>query len=161
MAGKKKEAPPPLSLRNRKAFHLYEITEKFEAGIELLGTEVKSIRAHDVDFMDSFVSFKKGEAWLESLHIGPWKQAAQFNHEPRRKRKLLLKKLEIEKLQAKIQQAGLTLVPLSIYVSKRWIKVELGLGKGKKLHDKRESLKEKDAKREIQREMKDRRRGAD
>jgi SsrA-binding protein len=154
----KREGPPELSLRNRKAWHLYEIVEKLEAGIELLGTEVKSIRAHNVDFTDAYVSItKKGqEAYLENLHIGPWPQAAQFNHEPRRKRRLLLHRIQLFRLQQKIQQQGLTLVPLSIYGSKRWIKVELGLGKGKKLHDKRESLKEKQSKREVDRELKER-----
>ena len=109
-----------------------------------------------MDFTDSFVTIVRGQAWLESLHIAPWPQSAQFNHEPKRKRRLLMKKQEIEKLFDKVKLQGLTLVPLSIYAKGRWIKVELGLARGKKLHDKRESLKAKETKREIQREMKNR-----
>lgn len=155
---KKKDEAPELSIRNRKAFHLYEITDKFEAGIELVGTEVKSVRAHSVDFTDAFVSISKDlQAYLESLHIAPFPQAGVVaNHEPKRKRKLLLKKSEIEKLQSSVRVAGLTIVPLAIYGKGRWIKVEIGLGRGKKLHDKRNSLKEKQAKREVARELKDR-----
>lgn len=133
--------------QNRKARFLYEITDKFEVGIELLGSEVKAIRQHGVDFTDSFVTIDNGEAWLHSLHIAPYKQAAQFNHEPKRKRKLLLKKNEILKLSMKMKQSSLSLVPLAIY-SRRWIKLEIGLGRGKKLYDKRESIKERDLKRE-------------
>jgi SsrA-binding protein len=123
----------------------------------LVGTEVKSVRAHSVDFTDAFVTIDKGQAYLQNLHIAPWPQAGPLaNHEPKRKRKLLLKKAEILKLHERVKLAGLTLVPLSIYGSKRWIKVELGLGKGRKLHDKRDALKEKETKREIAREMKNR-----
>ena len=156
----KKAEAPELSIRNRKAFHLYEITEKFEAGVELVGTEVKSVRAHNVDFTDAFVSISKaGEAFLESLHIAPFPQAGVLaNHEPKRKRRLLLKKAEIVKLHERVKVAGLTLVPLAIYGKGRWIKVEIGLGRGRKLHDKREHLKEKQAKREVARELKDRHR---
>lgn len=155
----KKTEAPELSIRNRKAWHLYEITEKFEAGVELVGTEVKSVRAHNVDFTDAFVTIHRGEAWLESLHIAPFPQAGILaNHEPKRKRRLLLKKSEILKLFEKVKVAGLTLVPLSIYGKGRWIKVEIGLGRGRKLHDKREALKEKQAKREVARELKDRHR---
>ena len=156
----KKSEAPELSIRNRKAWHLYEITDKFEAGVELLGTEVKSIRLHSVDFTDSFVTItKQGEAYLENLHIAPFPQGGILaNHQPKRRRRLLLKKTEILRLHEKVKVAGLTLVPLSIYGKGRWIKVEIGLGRGKKLHDKRESLKQKETKREIQREMKDRQR---
>lgn len=153
----KKPEAPELSIRNRKAWHLYEITDKFEAGIELVGTEVKSVRAHSVDFTDSYVTITKGQAWLESLHIAPWPQAGVVaNHEPKRKRRLLLKKIEIERLYDKVKTSGLTIVPLVIYGKGRWIKVEIGLGRGKNLHDKRESLKEKQSKRDVAREMKDR-----
>ena len=156
----RKDEAPELSIRNRKAWHLYEITEKLEAGIQLVGTEVKSVRAHSVDFTDAYVSITKSfEAYVESLHIAPWPQAGVVaNHEPKRRRKLLLKRSEIVRLHEKIKTAGLTVVPLSIYGKGRWIKVEIGLARGKKLHDKRESLKEKQSKREVAREMKERHR---
>lgn len=139
---------------NRKARHLYEITEKIEAGIELLGSEVKSIRKRDVDFTDAFIVIENGEAWLHNMHIGAWKQAAQFNHEPKRRRRLLLKKLEILKLHDRARLSGLTIVPISIYekFKCRRFKIEIGVGRGKNLFDKRESIKARDLKRDQERE---------
>jgi SsrA-binding protein len=152
----KADEPQELHLKNRKAYHLYEIIEKVEAGVALLGTEVKSIRGGDLNFTDSWVSIEDGEAYIENLHIGTWRQASQFNHAPLRRRKLLLHKIEIRRLGQKCIEKGLTVVPLSIYLSKRWIKVELGLARGKKLHDKRESLKKKEDQREVARALKER-----
>ncbi|MEB3164861.1 MAG: SsrA-binding protein SmpB [Prochlorothrix sp.] len=140
---------------NRYARFQYEILESYEAGIELLGTEVKSIRAGRVNIRDGFVLVKNGEVWLHNIHISPYDHSgSHFNHDPLRVRKLLLHREEIRKLLGKVEQKGLTMVPLKMYFSKGWIKVSIGLGKGKKLHDKRESLKEKQDKREIARAMK-------
>jgi len=143
-------------LKNKKAYHLYEILEKMEAGIELVGTEVKSVRAKNVGFTDAFISIRDGEAFLENLHIGVWEPASQFNHAPLRSRRLLLHKAEIRKLGQKCAEKGLTLVPLSLAARGRWIKMEIGLARGKKLHDKRDSLAEKQAKRDVERELKER-----
>jgi SsrA-binding protein len=151
-----KHAPGPLLLKNKKAYHLFEILEKVEAGIELLGTEVKAIREKNVSFTDSFVRIEAGEAFLENLHIGVWTSASQFNHPPLRRRRLLLHKREIRKLGQKCAERGLTIVPLAIIVRGRWIKIELGLARGKKLHDKRESLSKKEAQRDIARALKER-----
>lgn len=140
---------------NRQARFQYEILETYEAGVELLGTEVKSIRAGRVNLKDGYAYIRDGEAWLSNVHISPHKSASEaFNHEPRRNRKLLLHRDEINKLIGKTEQKGLTVVPLKMYLQRGWIKVLLGLAKGKKLHDKRESLKRKQANREIERAMK-------
>lgn len=133
---------------NRKAKFNYEITDTLEVGMQLTGSEVKSIRKSAVDFGDSFVAIEHGEAWLYNLHISPYKQAAQFNHEPMRKRKLLLSKNELLKIVNKLKQSNLSLIPVSIH-SRRWIKLVIGLGRGKKLFDKREAIKEKDLRREM------------
>ncbi|MBI4865247.1 MAG: SsrA-binding protein SmpB [Candidatus Riflebacteria bacterium] len=150
----RREASEPLLIKNKKAFHLYEIVEKIEAGIELVGTEVKAIRAKNVNFTDAFVRMKNGEAFLENLHIGAWAPASQFNHAPLRSRRLLLHKNQIMRLGQKCAERGLTLVPLAIVGRKHWIKVELGLGRGKKVHDKRDSLARKEAKRDVERDLK-------
>ena len=130
---------------NRKAYHDYFIEDKFEAGIELAGTEVKSIRK------DSFCAVKDGEMFLYGMHVSPYEQGNIFNKDPRRTRKLLLHKREIMRLQARVQQDGYALVPLSLYLSGPRVKVELALARGKKLYDKREAAAQRDAKREMDR----------
>lgn len=139
---------------NKKAFHEYEITEKIEAGIELKGTEVKSLRNGKVNLSDGWISIENEEAILKQTHISHYTHGNIFNHNETRERKLLLHKKEIYKLERAIATKGLTLVPLKIYLKKGWFKVEIGLGKGKKLHDKRQSAKKKDADRQIARAMK-------
>ncbi|WP_455388730.1 SsrA-binding protein SmpB [Petrachloros mirabilis] len=142
---------------NRKAYHDYFIEEKFEAGIILQGTEVKSLREGRVNLQDSYASVKNGEVFLHHCHISPYSHGNLMNHEPLRVRKLLLHKKEINKLLGKTQQKGLTLIPLRIYFSKRGhAKVELGLAKGKKLYDRRDSIKAREAGREVERAIKDR-----
>src|SRR5581483_11886995 len=147
MAEKKEENS--VVVTNRKAFHDYFIEETYEAGISLRGTEVKSLREGRINLKDSFAMVEKEEVFLYNCHISPYSHGNIFNHDPTRKRKLLLRKGEIERLLGKTQQKGLTLVPLKIYFKRGWAKVELGLAKGKKLYDKRES----DAKRSAQREI--------
>ena len=140
---------------NRQARFLYEILETFEAGIALVGTEVKSIRAGKVNLRDGYGLVRNGEVWLINVHISPYEASGQyFNHDPRRSRKLLLHRKEINKLIGQIEQKGLTLVPLKMYFKGSNVKVTLALGKGKKLHDKRESLKRKQDEREMARAMK-------
>lgn len=145
---------------NRKAYHDYFIEEKFEAGIVLKGTEVKSLREGRVNLQDSYASVHEGEVFLHHCHISPYSHGNIMNHDPLRVRKLLLHKKEINKLLGKTQLKGLTLVPLRIYFSKRGqAKVELGLAKGKKLYDRRESLKTREAGREMERAIKGQKRG--
>jgi len=140
---------------NRQARHLYEILDTYEAGVALVGTEVKSIRAGRVNLRDGYALIRNGEAWLINVHISPYERSSDYyNHDPRRTRKLLLKRKEINQLIGKLEQKGLALVPLKLYFKRGRVKVALGLGKGKKLHDKREAIKERDTKREIQRAMK-------
>lgn len=140
---------------NRQARFLYEILETFEAGIVLTGTEVKSIRAGKVNLRDSFAQLRGGEAFLLNAHISPHSSAGQaFNHDPRRTRKLLLHRQEINRLIGKVEQKGLTLVPLKMHLKNGRVKVELALGKGKKLHDKRETIKARQDKREMERALK-------
>ena len=139
---------------NKKARFNYEIIEKIEAGIVLKGTEVKSIRNRNVSIGESYAQIKENEVFLHNLHISPYEQGNRENHDPIRVRKLLLHKQEIKKLVAKTQQKGLSLVPLSIYLRKGKIKVELGIGRGKRLVDKRESIKKKTIEREIERIVK-------
>ncbi|MBA5866831.1 MAG: SsrA-binding protein SmpB [Nitrospira sp. CR1.3] len=142
---------------NRKAFHDYFIEEKFEAGIQLQGTEVKSLREGRVNLQDSYAGVKDGEIFLHHCHISPYSHGNIMNHDPIRVRKLLLHRKEINKLIGRTQQKGLTLIPLRIYFSKRGIaKVELGLAKGKKLYDRRESIKAREVGREVERAIKDR-----
>ena len=141
-------------MKNRSAYHEYFIDNKYEAGMVLLGTEVKSLREAKVSFNDSYCIIHKGEIWLKSLHIGEYSHGSANNHEPLRDRKLLLQKREIKKIESKLREKGYTLVPLRIYFNEKHIaKIELGLGKGKKLHDKRDSLKKKDAERQLKRFM--------
>jgi SsrA-binding protein len=139
---------------NRKARFNYEILEKIEAGISLKGTEVKSVRNKNVSIEESYAQIKNDEVFLYNLHISPYEQGNRENHDPIRVRKLLLHRHEIKKLIAKIQQKGLSLIPLSIYTRKGIIKVELAVGRGKRLIDKRESLKKKAVEREIARIVK-------
>jgi SsrA-binding protein len=142
---------------NRKAYHDYFIEEKFEAGMVLKGTEVKSLRDRRVNLQDSYASVKEGEVFLHHCHISPYSHGNLMNHDPIRTRKLLLHRKEINKLLGKTQQKGLTLIPLRIYFSARGrAKVELGLAKGKKQHDRRASIKAREAGREVERAMKER-----
>jgi SsrA-binding protein len=140
---------------NRQARFLYEILETYEAGVELRGTEVKSIRHGKANLRDGYALIRKGEAWLHNVHISPHQTASQvFNHEPLRTRKLLLHSKEISKLSSQVDQQGLTVVPLKMYLKRGWVKLTIALVRGKKLHDKREDLKRKQETREIQRVMK-------
>jgi len=134
---------------NRKARHDYSILDTYEAGIALTGTEVKSLRAGRASLVDAFGQVSDGEIFLHNLHIPEYAQGTWTNHEPRRTRKLLLKKIEITRLIGKLKESGLTLVPLSLYFSDGWAKVELGLARGKKSYDKRQDLAKRDAEREI------------
>jgi SsrA-binding protein len=139
---------------NKKAWHNYIIESEYEAGIILTGTEVKSIRQGRVSFQDAYADVKNNELFLRQLHITPYKYAYYNNHEPLRTRKLLLHRYEIKKLLGKIKERGYTLVPLKIYFKRDKIKVLIGLCKGKKLYDKRETIKQRDVKREMDRERK-------
>lgn len=142
---------------NRQARFLYEILETYEAGIELLGTEVKSIRAGKVNLKDGFALIRNGEALLMNVHISPHHTTSQvFNHDPRRTRKLLLHRDEIRKLTGKVEQQGLTLVPLKMYLKRGWVKVDIALARGKKLHDKREDVRKRQDQRDMQRALKNR-----
>jgi SsrA-binding protein len=143
-------------LANRKARHEYEVLETIEAGIALVGSEVKSLRMGKANMGDAYAMIESDEAWLVSLHISPYTQAHQFNHDPLRKRKLLLHKAQIKRLRIKIQEKGLTLVPLALVLLKNHVKVELALARGRKLHDKREASERKDVKREVERAVRDR-----
>jgi SsrA-binding protein len=140
---------------NRQARYLYEILETFEAGIVLVGTEIKSIRAGKLNLRDGFALLRNGEMFLMNVHVSPHSTASQlFNHEPRRTRKLLLHSKEIRKLKDQVEQQGLTLVPLKMYLKRGIVKVDMALVRGKKLHDKREDSKRRDDQREMQRAMK-------
>jgi len=141
---------------NRKAFHDYFILERFEAGISLSGTEVKSIRMGNLNLKDSFCTVKDGEIFVYGMHISPYDKGNIFNRDPDRDRRLLMHKREILRLWAKVKQEGLTIVPLSVYFKGPRVKLELGLAKGKKLYDKRESQAKRDAARELDRAMKTR-----
>jgi len=136
---------------NRKAYHDYLIEDTYEAGIVLTGSEIKSIRAGQANLRDGFAAIRNDELWLVNVHISPYHQASYENHEPRRDRKLLLHRREINRLTGKLQEKGLTLIPLKIYLKNSRAKVELGLARGKKLHDKRESMRERDDRRQISR----------
>jgi SsrA-binding protein len=144
---------------NRKARHDYHIEETFDAGLVLTGTEIKSIRAGKVNLSDAYARIDRGEAWLVGAHIAPFESGNRTNHEPKRDRKLLLHRGEIDFLLGRTKSKGLTLVPLRLYISERGhAKVELGLARGKQLHDKRRAIAERDAQREVAREMADARR---
>jgi SsrA-binding protein len=141
--------------QNRKARHEYEILDTYEVGIVLAGTEVKSLRAAKVQFVDSYAIIENGELWVHNIHITPYDHGNVHNHEPVRKRKLLMHKQELRKLYARSVERGLTLIPLRIYFKNKVAKLEIGLARGKKLHDKRSSVADRDARREIDRKMKE------
>jgi SsrA-binding protein len=141
--------------QNKKAWHDYFVDEKYEAGIALFGTEVKSVRMGQVNLKDSYCSVKDGELFVLGMHISPYEKGNIFNREPRRERKLLMHKREIMKINGMLTQKGYTLVPLSLYFSGKNVKVELGLCRGKKLYDKRDSIAAKEVNREIDRKMKE------
>jgi SsrA-binding protein len=142
-------------IRNRSAYHDYFIDTKYVAGIVLLGTEVKSLREGKASFNDSFCVIHQGEIWIRSLHIARYSHGTMNNHDPLRERKLLLQKREIRKIESKLKEKGYTIVPLRIFLNeKNLVKVEFGLAKGKKIHDKRETIRQKDVEREMKRHLK-------
>jgi SsrA-binding protein len=142
---------------NRQARFQYEILETYEAGIQLVGTEVKSVRAGKVNLKDGFALVRNGEVLLHNVHISPHHTTSQiFNHDPRRTRKLLLRRDEIRKLVGKVEQQGLTLVPLKMYLKRGWVKIDIALARGKKLHDKRDDMRKKQDQRDMQRALKNR-----
>jgi len=139
---------------NRRARHEFSIEDTIEAGIVLTGTEIKSIRANKVNLADAFARIDRGEAWLVGAHIAPWESGNRYNHEPRRNRKLLLHKSQIDELLGKTKSKGLTLVALRLYIDERGkAKLELGLGRGKQLHDRRRDIADRDAKRQLERDL--------
>jgi SsrA-binding protein len=144
-----------MEIRNRSAYHEYFIEEKFDAGIVLLGTEVKSIREGKLNFADSFCVFFKSELWIRNMHIAEYRFGTTNNHIAVHDRKLLLNRKELRKLENKLKDKGLTIIPLRVYINEKGlVKMEIGLAKGKKLYDKRESIKERDTNREIKRYLK-------
>ena len=155
MAEKKKEGNKIIA-QNKKAWHDYFVDEKYEAGVALFGTEVKSIRQGAVNLKDSYCSFKNGEIFAVGIHVSPYEKGNIFNREPRRDRKLLMHKREILKLSGLVAQKGYTVIPLSLYFSGSHVKVEIGLCRGKKLYDKRESDAKREAGRDMERHLKDR-----
>lgn len=139
---------------NKKAFHDYFILDTYEAGIELKGTEIKSVRKGSANLKDAFIRIKNNEAFIENMHIAPYEQGNRFNHDPLRTRKLLLHKKEIRKLQKEVKENGLTIVPTKLYFNTSKAKLEIALAKGKKLYDKRQDIKAKDAKRDVEKALK-------
>jgi SsrA-binding protein len=145
---------------NRKARHNYVITDTFEAGLVLTGTEIKSIRAGKANLADAYARVEKGEAWLIGAHIAPYEAGNRYNHEPKRDRKLLLHRSQIDELMGRAAAKGLTIVPLRLYINDRGrAKVELGLARGKQLHDRRRAIAERDSRRDMERELADVQRG--
>ena len=143
-----------MNIQNRKVFHDYTIEETFDAGLVLQGTEVKSLRKGNASFTDAFAYVKNGEVWLRDFYIKPFEQGSYYNHDPRRDRKLLLSKKEIRELDRAVLQKGNTIIPLKIFFKNGFAKVQIGLAKGKKRFDKRESIKQKDTKRDVDRALK-------
>jgi SsrA-binding protein len=144
-----------MEIKNRQAYFEYFFDDKYVAGIVLTGTEVKSLREGKANFNDSYCIFHKGELWIKSFHISEYSHGTVNNHDPIRERKLLLSKRELKKLQTKIKEKGYTIIPLRLFFNeKNLAKLEIGLGKGKKLHDKRETIKQRDTEREIKRYVK-------
>ena len=144
-----------MEIKNRSAYFEYFIDDKYSAGIVLTGTEVKSLRTGKASFNDSHCIFHKGELWIRSFHIAEYKFGTVNNHDPLRERKLLLSKRELKKIETKLKEKGYTLVPLRLFFNEKNIaKIEIGLGKGKKMHDKRETIKQRDTEREIKRYIK-------
>jgi SsrA-binding protein len=159
MSGAKKDGGSKLVTENRKAFHDYFVLDRFETGIVLTGTEIKSAREGKVQLRDSYAELEKGEIWLKNAHFSPYSHGNIWNHEPTKKRKLLMRKAEIRKLTGKTVEKGLTLVPLKMYLKNGWLKCELGLCKGKKDHDKRDSIAEREQNLEAKRAMRARNAG--
>jgi SsrA-binding protein len=153
MAKPIQKRPEKAITTNRKARHDYHIIDSIEAGIALTGTEVKSLREGKASLSDAYAKLEDEEVWLINANIPQFKQGSYFNHEPKRKRKLLLHRSQIRKLDAKVLEKGLTIIPLRMYFSGPYIKVELGIARGKKEYDKRESIKERDVRREVERTM--------
>ncbi|MEB3286122.1 MAG: SsrA-binding protein SmpB [Vampirovibrionales bacterium] len=153
---KKKASPSKdwLIASNKKAYHEYTVLETYQTGIVLTGSEIKSIREGKVSLKQSYARLENGEIFLFGAHIAPYEKAAHYNHDPERPRKLLLTKAEIRKLVGKMKTSGLTLIPLKMYFKRCWVKIDLGVCKGKKLHDKRDSISERDSKRDIARALK-------
>ncbi len=149
MAAKQDQSGIKIIAKNRRAWHEYEIQDTWEAGLVLMGTEVKALRAGKVNLGDSYGEIREGEAWICKLHIGPYEMGNRENHEPFRRRKLLLNRREIRKILPKVEERGLTLVPLKLYFKDGRVKLEIGLGRGKKLHDKRDSKAKKDVERRM------------
>ena len=145
--------------QNRKAWHDYFVDEKFECGIELFGTEVKSMRLGKVNLKESWAVIRHGEIWVEGMHVSPYEQGNQFNRDPLRPKRLLLHREEIRKLDGLVARQGYTLIPLEVYLKEGRMKLELGLCKGKQLHDKRDDMARKDADREIQRAFRQNQKG--
>ena len=144
-----------MAIANRSAYHEYFIEDKYDAGMVLTGTEVKSLRDGRASFNDSYCYFDKGELWIKSLHIAEYSHGTVNNHDPLRVRKLLLQKRELKKIQSKLKEKGFTIVPLKIFFTDKGLaKLEIGLGKGKKLYDKRETIKQRDTEREMKRFLK-------
>ena len=143
-----------IAAQNRKAFHDYFVEDRYEAGIELAGTEVKSIRAGTLNLKDSYCIAKNGEIYIHGMHISPYEKGNIFNKDPLRDRKLLMHRYEINKLKGKIQEKGYTLVPLQVYFKGSLVKVEIGLARGKKLYDKRADIAKKDQRRELEKDFK-------
>jgi SsrA-binding protein len=157
MAKSEREEAQKNIAENRKAFHDYHILETFEAGMALVGTEVKSIREGNVNLRDSFARVESGEIWIYNVHINPYSHRGYSDHEPTRRRKLLLRKAEIRKLIGKTVEKGMTLVPTRLYFRNGYVKVAISLAKGKKEHDKRETIKRRETDRETRAAMKERR----
>lgn len=144
-----------MNLSNRSAYHEFQIEDKYSAGLVLAGTEVKSLREGKASFNDSYCFFHKGELWIKSLHIAEYSHGTSSNHDPMQDRKLLLQKKELKKLESRIKEKGYTIVPLRIYFNEKGLaKLEIGLGKGKRLYDKRETIRQRDTEREMKRFLK-------
>jgi SsrA-binding protein len=143
---------------NRRAFHDYQIDQRIEAGLILTGTEIKAIRAGHVNLREAYARIERGEAWLWNAHIAPYEQGNRYNHEPTRTRKLLLHRREIDGLARRVRMPGYTLVPLRLYLRRNRAKIELGLARGKKEYDKRDAIAERDAQRDVERALRERRR---
>jgi SsrA-binding protein len=142
----------PVNIRNKQASFQFELLDKYTAGLALKGTEIKSIREGKVNLQDGYVYFSGGEAFVKGIHITPYAQGTHYNHEATRERKLLLKKSELRKLESKVEEKGLALIPVRLFINDRGLaKLEIALGRGKKLHDKRENIKERDRQRELNR----------
>lgn len=158
MSGKQPQGGRKLVAANRRARHEYEIEETVEAGVVLTGTEIKSIRAGKVQLTDSFARVRDGEVWLHGVHIAPYEQGNRMNVDPARVRKLLLHRSEIDRLLGRAQERGMALIPLGVFLRNGFAKVEIGVGKGRKLHDRRDAIQDREARREQERALSERRR---